>query len=157
MIGCDAMAQHQPRQAAEVYRGVVSIKGIVLHSDGVVLLRNDRHQWELPGGTLELGETPEDCLAREIVEELGLVVRVGPLVDAWLFEHIIPDAHVFIVTYGCYAVPFDMGSLVLSSEHTAIGCFPVAEIGSLPLPGGYRRSIRAWVTDPRSRPRRVIV
>jgi 8-oxo-dGTP pyrophosphatase MutT (NUDIX family) len=144
------VTQFQPHRAAEVYRGVVSVKGIVLHSDCVVLLRNDRDHWELPGGTLELGETPEECLAREIVEELGLIVRVGPLVDVWLFEHIIPDAHVFIVTYGCYALSFDPASLVLSSEHSAIGCFPITEIESLPLPAGYQRSIHAWVNDPRS-------
>jgi 8-oxo-dGTP pyrophosphatase MutT (NUDIX family) len=149
------VAQHQPYQAAVVYRGVVSIKGIVLNSDRVVLLRNDRDQWELPGGTLELGETPEDCLAREIVEELGLDVRVGPLVDVWLYEHIIPGAHVFIVTYGCYAAPFDCDSLALSNEHTTVGCFPVAEIESLPLPLGYQRSIRTWMTDPRSKERTV--
>jgi 8-oxo-dGTP pyrophosphatase MutT (NUDIX family) len=145
------MAQLQPHHSADVYRGVVSIKGVVLASDGVVLLRNDRDQWELPGGTIELGETPEDCLVREIVEELGLAVRVGPLVDAWLFDQIIPGAHVFIVTYGCYAPSIDIGSLVLSNEHTAIGRFPVAEIESLPLPVGYQRSIHAWVNDPRSR------
>jgi 8-oxo-dGTP pyrophosphatase MutT (NUDIX family) len=144
------MEQHQPHQTAEVYRGVVSIKGVVLSADKVVLLRNDRGEWELPGGTLELGETPEECLAREIAEELGLVIRVGPLVDVWLFEHIIPDAHVFIVTYGCYTAPFDVDLLVLSSEHTAMGCFPVAEIESLPLPAGYQRSVHAWMKDPRS-------
>lgn len=144
------MVAQQPHHAAEVYRGVVSVKGVVLHHGAVLLLRNDRDQWELPGGQLELGETPEDCVTREIAEELDLAVRAGPLVDAWLYEHIIPGAHVFIVTYGCHATPFEVDALMLSREHTAAGCFPIEEIESLPMPDGYKRSIHAWASDRRS-------
>lgn len=43
-----------------VYRGPVSIKGVVLHEGAVLLLKNERDEWELPGGKLERGETPEE-------------------------------------------------------------------------------------------------
>ena len=36
-------------------------------------------QWELPGGKVEAGESPADCLAREIQEELGVTAQIGPL------------------------------------------------------------------------------
>jgi ADP-ribose pyrophosphatase YjhB (NUDIX family) len=49
----------------------VSVKGVVAHDGRVLLLKNDRSEWELPGGRLELGETPEECVAREIEEETG--------------------------------------------------------------------------------------
>ena len=79
----------------------VSVKG-VLFSPGseVVLLLNERQQWELPGGRIELGETSVECLAREILEELSIRVRVGSPIDTYLFE-VLPAKHVFIVTYRC--------------------------------------------------------
>jgi 8-oxo-dGTP pyrophosphatase MutT (NUDIX family) len=38
----------------------VSIKGVFVEAGGIVLLENDRDEWELPGGRLEPGEAPED-------------------------------------------------------------------------------------------------
>ena len=52
----------------------------------VVLLRNGREEWELPGGRLETGETPQECAEREIMEESNPKVGVGPLLDACAFE-----------------------------------------------------------------------
>lgn len=40
----------------------VSVKGVLLEDDQVVLLLNERDQWELPGGRLERGEDPVACL-----------------------------------------------------------------------------------------------
>jgi 8-oxo-dGTP pyrophosphatase MutT (NUDIX family) len=46
----------------------VSVKGVLLGEEGVVLLENERREWELPGGRLEVGESPEECVVREIRE-----------------------------------------------------------------------------------------
>jgi 8-oxo-dGTP diphosphatase len=58
----------------------------VLIEEGRVLIaqrrpgRTEGGKWEFPGGKLEPGETPEECLVRELAEELGIAVRVlGPL------------------------------------------------------------------------------
>jgi len=64
------------------------------------LLRNDRNEWELPGGTLEPDESPETCVVREIKEELNIVCKVKKLVDVWVYE-VVPRKRVFIVTYLC--------------------------------------------------------
>jgi mutator protein MutT len=119
----------------------VSIKGVLFKSGQVVLLENDRGEWELPGGRLEPGETPESCLAREVKEELGIAVEIGPLLDCWLFE-VLPKREVLIVTYGLRR--HDHGALRVSEEHRRIGLFPLDQLDRIPLPRGYHLAVHAW-------------
>ncbi len=53
---------------------MAGIKGVVIARRHVLLVLNDRDQWELPGGRLERGESPVLCVEREIHEETGLSV-----------------------------------------------------------------------------------
>ena len=131
---------------------LVSIKGVLLvpgdprvaGSRRVALLENERGEWELPGGKLERGETPETCLVREIHEELGVTATPGPLLDVWLYRLPpgAPETEVLIVTYGCLAEPF--GEIRWTAEHRGGLLASLDELGRLPMPEGYRRSIRAW-------------
>ncbi len=59
----------------------VSVAGVVLDTHGRVLVvqRRDDETWHPPGGILELGETFEDGLIREVAEETGYVVEVDRL------------------------------------------------------------------------------
>ena len=81
---------------------VVGIGAIVVDDAGRVLLVKRRYeplagQWSLPGGALEVGETLEAGVAREILEETGLVVDVGPVVEVdggkrqWLHDVVRHD------------------------------------------------------------------
>ena len=87
--------------------------GAVVVRDGRVLLVRRRHdplagQWRLPGGAVEVGETLEECLAREILEETGLAVHVGPVVE--VLDRITRDPdgrvlyHFVLVDYLCRVV-----------------------------------------------------
>ncbi|AXA55943.1 NUDIX hydrolase [Pseudomonas thivervalensis] len=116
----------------------VSIKGVLQSPEGlVVLMLNERDEWELPGGRIELGETAPQCLAREIAEELAVEVSVGEPLDSYLFE-VIPGKHVFISTYRCQL----LGGFVptISHEHKEIGLFAPEQL-PVNLPAGYRLSI----------------
>jgi len=129
-------------QDNRAYRLPISVKGVVLHAERVVLLKNERDEWELPGGKLEPGESPEACVIREIHEELGFPVSTGPLLDSWVY-HIAMGVDVLIVTYGCY--PASFASVTQSLEHKAVGLFTRQEMQALPMPEGYKKSIQSWI------------
>jgi 8-oxo-dGTP pyrophosphatase MutT (NUDIX family) len=108
--------------------------------DRVILLLNDRNEWELPGGRIEPGETPVECVAREFREELDIAITPDVLLDTYLFE-VIPQRYVFIVTYGCrLAGAF---SLKISEEHLQADAFDISAFPAA-LPEAYRDSILAW-------------
>ncbi|MFH8987133.1 NUDIX domain-containing protein [Streptomyces sp. NPDC017940] len=126
----------------------VSVKGVALDTQGrVLLLKNEREEWELPGGRLEPDDpTPEVTVAREISEESGWSVKAGPLLDVWIYQPLpetLPERRVVIITYGCTVLTPDAAP-ALSHEHKEIGLFAADEVPGLTMPDGYKQSIAAW-------------
>ena len=114
---------------------------MLLDRGKVVLLENERGEWELPGGRLEVGEGTRECVAREILEELNLEVEVGPLLDAWVFE-VLPGSRVLVLAYGCFVE--GLGGMARSAEHSELGVFGLGELEDIALPEGYARVVRLW-------------
>jgi ADP-ribose pyrophosphatase YjhB (NUDIX family) len=124
----------------------ISIKGVLIEDGRVVLLENERGEWELPGGRPDPGEDAGAALVREFAEELHTDIVVGPIVDCWNYE-VLPGRHVMIVTYAVART--ERGEMTISDEHRRLGWFALGEIDALPLPDGYRTSIRAAAAEPR--------
>jgi 8-oxo-dGTP pyrophosphatase MutT (NUDIX family) len=126
------------------------MKGVVIVEDRVILLQNERNEWELPGGKPLPGETPEETVAREISEELNISVTVGGIVDVWMYEICIGTT-VLVVTYRCSPTSTtQLQDLRLSNEHSQLGVFSAVELQELRLPLGYLRSISratGWPVD----------
>jgi 8-oxo-dGTP diphosphatase len=79
-----------PREYPE--RPIVGVGGVLIENGKTLLIRRGSEpllgQWSIPGGTLELGETILEGVAREMLEETGIVVRVLDLIE--VFERINP-------------------------------------------------------------------
>ena len=124
----DTLATHFP----------VSVKGVVRHEGLFVLLRNERDEWELPGGKLEAGEAIDDCLIREVKEELNLRTGIVRPLNNWVY--FVNGIHVVIITYEL-DILVKSPRLEVSHENKELRLFPPQEIGKLRMPHGYQRSI----------------
>lgn len=126
------------------YQLPISVKLVVDLPGGIPLLKNEREEWELPGGKLELGETAESTARREAEEELGLeadLLKSLAIIDSWVYE-IFPHRHVFVVSYG--AEYLGNRQPRVSNEHKALGLFTYEEIPDLNMPEPYKRTIESW-------------
>jgi 8-oxo-dGTP diphosphatase len=99
---------HHQRDYPE--RPIVGVGGVIIDAGKVVLIKRKyeplKGHWSLPGGMVEVGETLEAALTRELLEETGLSVDVGPVIE--VFDRITRDEerrvryHYVLVDYLCW-------------------------------------------------------
>ena len=102
-------------------RPIVGVGAVIADGGRVLLIRRRyeplKGQWSLPGGAVEVGEPLERAIAREVLEETGLVVEVGPVIE--VFDRITYDDqqrvryHYVLIDYLCQPTG---GNLVAGSD-----------------------------------------
>lgn len=121
------------------YQLPISVKAVISLDGLVPLLMNERDEWELPGGKLDLGESPISCVERECMEELGIEVHVGNCVSSWVYQ-IFADRHVLIVTYLARALAGSIPSF--SHEHKKLALVHPSDVFGLQMPEGYKLAVQ---------------
>jgi ADP-ribose pyrophosphatase YjhB (NUDIX family) len=119
----------------------IAAYGLVRDADGRLLLARAapsltlRGRWFLPGGGVQHGENPPDSLRREIEEESGLKVLVGPLLDVLSDVRTIPDGTSLHTVRLVYEVESWEGTLRPEADGTtdAVEWFTLDEVRTLPL------------------------
>ena len=100
----------RPRASSQYPSSPIVGVGAVIVQDGKIVLIKRRYEplagrWSLPGGRLELGETLEAGVSREMLEETGLEIDVGPVIE--VFDRILLDQerqvrfHYVLIDYLC--------------------------------------------------------
>ena len=86
--------------------------------------------WEFPGGKVEPGERPEQCLIRELKEELGIAVREECLAPLTFASHSYPDFHLLMPLYVCRR----WEGIVTAQEQQALKWVRPGELKKYPMP-----------------------
>lgn len=117
----------------------VGVGALIYNDEGKMLItqrgpkaKNERGFWEIPGGSVEFGETFEEAIVREIQEELAITIKVKDLLS--VCSHLIPEEnqHWVSPTYICEIVEGD--PVIQEPEKcSSWGWFTLEEAQQLPL------------------------
>ena len=130
----------------DIYRGPVSVKGVVFEDKKVWLRKNQRNEWELPGGKMDFGEQPEKTVVRELREELGLDTKVIEIIQAHYYVIKISEdetAGVLVITYLC-EIKKRVGDFEYEGEggKAEFEKFSLEELQNLNMPEFYKEAIK---------------
>ncbi|MGI9950805.1 NUDIX hydrolase [Moorellaceae bacterium AZ2] len=139
---------------------LVGVGAIIVHGEALLLVRRGRPPargvWSIPGGKVETGETLSQALQREVAEECGIAIRVGPPVA--VLDSIYTDAqgrvkyHYVLVDFWA---EYASGELCPSSDVTEARWVPLKEVGNYGLTAGTLElltELGLFADPPRLRP-----
>lgn len=116
---------------------VLAVGGVILDDSPegprVLLIRRGRApnagRWSLPGGRVELEERLAAATAREVFEETGIHVEVGPLIEA--VEILEPPYHYVVLDYLCVRIPSEAPEAPRAGDDASEAAFVlVSELGA---------------------------
>ena len=120
----------------------------LIDADGRVLIaqRPEGKQlaglWEFPGGKVEPGETPEQCLIRELKEELGIEVNEACLAPFVFTTHAYDSFHLLMPLWLCRR----WSGVVQALEHQAVAWVKPVRLSDYPMPPADEPLV-AWLRD----------
>ena len=120
-------------------RPLIGVGAVIIQDSKIVLVRRSkppaRGEWSIPGGLVKVGETLTQAVVREALEETGLRIKTGPMID--LVERILHDGnsriqyHYVIADYKCSAIG---GVFQAGSDASEAQWVPRDRLGDFRLP-----------------------
>tara|TARA_B100000959_G_C14582793_1_gene460649 strand:+ start:122 stop:586 length:465 start_codon:yes stop_codon:yes gene_type:complete len=114
---------------------IIRVTAAIIEKEGKILIAKRKAGddlfaglWEFPGGKIEEGETPEECIARELKEELDIEVKVGKLISS--NKHKYPHG---IFELLAYRIKHISGAMILN-DHDEIKWVTVDEMSNFEFP-----------------------
>ncbi len=132
--------------------GHIHVACAIIERDGLVLAAQRREgmrmalKWEFPGGKVDPGESPEECIHRELMEELDITVAIDRAL-----EPVTHDYSFFTVTLYPFICRILSGEMVLR-EHVALRWLPPEDLPSLDWAEADIPLVREYVASRLSRP-----
>tara|TARA_B100000767_G_C19483788_1_gene417298 strand:+ start:13 stop:453 length:441 start_codon:yes stop_codon:yes gene_type:complete len=119
----------------------VSIKAIIIDNNKVLCLKNERKEWDFPGGKINFNEGVIECLKREVKEELN--IQISDLEILKPFNLKFNDVPVFVLLYSA-KISCD-SPIITSYEHLEYNFFSKSEIEFLNMPNDYKSVINELI------------
>lgn len=127
-------------------RFFVALKGAIFNKNKFLIIkrsnktRGEHGFWEFPGGRMEFGETPEETLGRELLEEVGLKVEIIKPLNSWSFFR-DENTQIVGITYLCKAVSSEV---ILSEEHVDCAWVTFEDIRNYNIKPSIIEQIERW-------------
>jgi ADP-ribose pyrophosphatase YjhB (NUDIX family) len=132
-------------------RPIIGVGAVIIHEGRALLVRRDteplKGEWSIPGGVLELGETLHQAVRREALEETGLEVEPGEVLE--VFDSIFADKqgrtqyHYVLVDYLCRVLS---GEASAGSDVSAVQWVREDELAGLAVRESVERVVRKAIS-----------
>ena len=119
----------------------VSIKAIITDDNKVLCLKNERNEWDFPGGKINFNEDVKECLIREVKEETNLSINNLNILKPLNLK--FNGVSVFVLLYSA-EISCD-SPLSISYEHSEYNFFSKSEIKNLNMPQDYKNLIETLI------------
>ena len=115
----------------------ISVKAIIIDDNKVLCLKNERNEWDFPGGKINFNEDVEECLKREVFEETNLDIKNLKILKPYNLK--FNNVSVFVLVYSA-EISCD-SAISVSYEHSEYNFFSKSEIKNLNLPLNFKNLI----------------
>jgi 8-oxo-dGTP diphosphatase len=128
-------------------RPIVGVGAVIVDDARALIVQRGgeplKGHWSIPGGVVELGETLRQAVAREALEETGLVIEVGEVLE--VFDSIVPDAdgktryHYVLVDFLCTVV---VGEARAGSDAVDVRWISATELETFEMQASAKKVVR---------------